>query len=231
MSTPQQLLLNLRLDWTPSLDNFVAGRNDELLGRLRSLAGARCFDAVYLWGAEGSGKSHLLNAVATLAGERPVQRLDGPEMPGDLSPRPGTLLIVDDVQHLSAEAQVALFRLFNSARMLGLALLLSGPRPPLELALREDLRTRIGQALIYEIQALSDDEKHAALRRHALLRGMRLDEGVVHYLLRHGRRDLPSLMTMLDHLDRNSLEQKRQATVPMLRELMQSSLALDQEPE
>lgn len=231
MNGPQQLLLNLRLDWTPTLDNFVAGRNEELLGRLRSLAEPRCFDTVYLWGAEGSGKSHLLHALAAHGGPRPVLRLDGPAMPGELALKPGTLLIVDDIQHLSADAQGALFRLFNSARMLGLALLLAGPCPPLELALREDLRTRIGQALIYEIQSLSDEEKQAALRRHALLRGMRLDEGVVQYLLRHGRRDLPSLMTMLDHLDRSSLEQKRQASVPMLRELMQSSLALDRDPQ
>jgi len=54
-----------------------------------------------------------------------------------------------------------------------------------------------------------------------------MDPGVVHYLLRHGRRDLPSLMAMLDSLDRASLEQKRPPTLPLLRELMQSSLDLD----
>jgi DnaA family protein len=56
---------------------------------------------------------------------------------------------------------------------------------------------------------------------------MRLDDNVVHYLMRHGRRNLPSLMAVLDTLDRLSLEQKRQATVPLLRELLQSSLELD----
>jgi DnaA family protein len=58
---------------------------------------------------------------------------------------------------------------------------------------------------------------------------MLMDPAVVHYLLRHGRRDLPSLMAMLNSLDRASLEQKRPPTLPLLRELMQTSLDLDKE--
>lgn len=227
MSAPHQLLLNLKLEWVPTLDNYVAGGNQELLSRLNGMAGPRCTDAVYLWGADGGGKSHLLSAVAGLATQRPVRALSGATAPDDIQVMPGTLLLVDDVHELSAAAQIALFRIFNSSRLLGLSMLLSGPCRPLALALREDLRTRIGQCMIYEIQNLSDEEKQAALRRHALLRGMRLDDSVLHYLLRHGRRDLPSLMAMLDNLDRASLEQKRQATVPLLRELMQSSQESD----
>jgi len=51
-----------------------------------------------------------------------------------------------------------------------------------------------------------------------------MDPGVVQYLLRHGRRDLPSLMHMLESLDRISLEQHRPLTVPLVRELMQTTL-------
>jgi DnaA family protein len=86
----------------------------------------------------------------------------GSEAGAELTLAPGTLLVIDDVQALSEEAQVALFRAFNAARFLGLAVLLAGGEPPLRLELREDLRTRIGQTLIYEIQSLSDDEKAAA---------------------------------------------------------------------
>lgn len=228
MSGARQLLLDLAPDWTPTLDNYVAGANDELLGRLRALTESRSFDAVYLWGPAGCGKSHLLAAAAGEArGRRPVRLCHAAEVDGELAPAGGALLVIDDVHRLGAAAQVALFRAFNAARMTGLALLLAGRCPPRELELREDLRTRIGQCLIYEVRALSDSEKDAALRRHALLRGMKLDDGVVQYLMRHGRRDLPSLMAMLDALDRGSLEQKRQPTVPLLRELMQTSLELD----
>lgn len=229
METPQQqMLLDLKPEQPPTLDNFVVGANVELVERLRGLGGTGNFEALYLWGDPGCGKSHLLAATAASAhNRRPVVHLPAAEAGEELPLAPGSLLVIDNIQELGAEAQVALFRAFNAARFLGLALLLAGNEPPLRLALREDLRTRIGQTLIYEIQSLSDDEKGAALRRHAIERGMLMDPGVVQYLLRHGRRDLPSLMDMLNSLDRASLEQKRPPTLPLLRELMQTSLDLD----
>lgn len=231
MGIPQnQMLLDLKLEQTPTLDNFVAGTNAELLERLRSLGDPRSSEALYIWGGHGCGKSHLLEATAAaVEGHRPLVHLPGAKVSNELALSPGTLLVIDDIEKLEPEAQIALFRSFNATRFLGLALLLAGCEPPLRLELREDLRTRIGQTLIYEIQSLSDEQKAAALRQHAIERGMLMDPGVVHYLLRHGRRDLPSLMAMLNNLDRASLEQKRPPTVPLLRELIQTSLDLDKE--
>lgn len=231
MNSPrQQMLLDLKPEQPPTLDNFVIGANGELLQRLRDLCEKHSFEALFIWGPTGSGKSHLLAAVAAkAASQRPVALLNAADADGELPLSPGCLLVIDDVERLGAETQVALFRAFNAARFTGLAMLLAGSRPPLQLGLREDLRTRIGQTLIYEIQALSDEEKAAALRRHAIERGMLMDPGVVQYLLRHGRRDLPSLMAMLGNLDRASLEQKRPPTLPLLRELMQTSFDLDKE--
>lgn len=222
----QQLLLDLKPKQPPTLENFVAGANAELLARLRLLTQPQCFESLYLWGPAGSGKSHLLGATAG-ASAHPATFLPAQKVGADTTASAGSLLVIDDVEQLSADAQIALFRLFNAARFLGLTLLLSGSEPPLRLNLREDLRTRIGQMLIYQVQPLSDGEKAAALQRHAIERGMLMDAGVVQYLLRHGRRDLPSLITMLDYLDRVSLEQHRSPTLPLLRELMQTSFDLD----
>jgi DnaA family protein len=228
MNTQRQMLLDLKSEQPPTLENFVAGANAELVARLHTMANANCFERLYLWGSAGCGKSHLLAATASAAeAQRPVLYLDAEKVGAGVTAASGSLLVIDDVQRLDADAQIALFRMFNSARFLGLALLLSGDAPPLQLALREDLRTRIGQMLIYEIKALSDEEKAAALERHGILRGMLMDAGVVQYLLRHGRRDLPSLMGMLNSLDRASLEQHRPPTVPLLRELMQTNLNID----
>jgi DnaA family protein len=222
------LLLDLTLEQIPTLENFIPGDNNlELVARLRGMPEPTSFDAVYLWGPAGSGRSHLLAAVARLAAERrPCRLFHGSDIGNDLTIAPGGLLVIDDVEDLGDLAQGTLFRTFNAARLAGLALLLSGSQPPVQLGLREDLRTRIGQTLIYEVKALSDDEKSAALQRHALMRGMRVDNGLVKYLLRHGRRDLPSLMAVLEALDQASLEQQRPATVPLLRELLQNPLPL-----
>lgn len=225
-----QLLLDLKPEQIPSFDNFVAGINAELVGRLRALTRASGFDILYVWGPPGSGRTHLLAATACAAEpQRPTHLLAGGEVGAELPVAPGGLLIIDDIDRLSADGQQALFRAFNSARLVGLSLLLAGPQPPLQLQLREDLRTRVGQSLIFEVKPLSDDEKSAALRRHALLRGMRVDDGLVQYLLRHGRRDLPSLLAVLNHLDQASLEQKRPATLPLLKEVMEFQFDSDHE--
>jgi DnaA-homolog protein len=227
-----QLLLDLRPNQPPSLDNFIIGENDELLSRLRLLAAPGYFDALYLWGATGCGKSHLLSAAASLAlRRRPVLLLAGCRLAKtDFQAPPGGLLIVDDVDALDDESQIALFRIFNTARLIGLGLLLAGHKPPVKLKLREDLRTRIGQTLIYEVRTLNDEQKAAALRRHAVERGLKVDDGLVRYLLSHGRRDLPSLMAVLDHLDRATLERQRPATLPLLKEVLQLQL-IPQEDE
>ncbi|MCX7174169.1 MAG: DnaA regulatory inactivator Hda [Proteobacteria bacterium] len=229
--TPQQLLLDIRPDALNTLGNFVVGNNAELLARLSALADPGAVDQIYLWGPAGSGRSHLLRGVLKAAQmrQRPVSFSEGAHLDSAQDLAPGTLVIIDDVDDLNEIAQIGLFRTFNAARHLGLALLLSGGTPPLRLkaALREDLRTRIGSALIYEVQALSDTEKAAALRAHGAGRGMRIDAALIDYLLRHGRRDLPSLMAVLDALDQASLEQHRPVTLPLLREILQTSPELN----
>ena len=218
-SPDRQLLLKLRPEGEPTLSNFVVGSNGELLERLQ-MFGAD--DQIYLWGTPGSGRSHLLTAVARRGSDRPVRQVAAADIGDHLDIEPGSLLVIDDVQNLSPEAQVSLFRVFIAARENSIALMLSGALPPLQLGLREDLRSRIGQMLIYEIKGLSDDEKSAALRQYARQRGLPVDDSVLRHLLQHGRRDLPSLLAMIDRLDELSLSLQRPATLPLLRQLMQT---------
>ncbi len=218
----QQLTLDIRPEQNPTLDNYIIGANAELVARLRALAQPRTFDAVYLWGPPGCGRTHLLRAtqVAADAAGRRVVRIAAEEAGADLPCPPGGLLIVDDVNRLDDTAQMALFRAFNSARLAGLALLLAGAAPPLELKVREDLRTRIGSAIVYEVKSLSDEDKAATLLIQASQRGLRMEDEVIGYMLRHTERDLPSLMAVLDALDHASMERKRPITVPLLKEML-----------
>jgi len=219
--TRQQVLPHIRPQQVPSLDNFVVGSNGELLTLLSACAAGKETRPVYLWGSAGSGRSHLLQAVAHQAGSAV---LNAASVPGDFLPPDASLIVIDDIEQLTPEAQIALFRCFNDQRPRGLRLLLSGDMAPLHLPCREDLRTRIGQALIYEVKPLTDAEKASALLYHAAQRGMKIDDHIIEYLLRHGRRDLPSLMAVLDALDQQSLEQKRPVTLPLLREILQPNL-------
>ncbi|MDZ4202261.1 MAG: DnaA regulatory inactivator Hda [Gallionella sp.] len=212
-----QLLLDISPSSPPTFDNFLAGRNSELVSALRHAltgGGERSF---YLWGEDGSGKSHLLQACVAAAREetRSVIYARG-EVP-DLA----ELVAVDDVEQLDETAQVGLFYLYNHMRDSGGLLLVSGTDSPLHLSLRDDLRTRLGWGLVYQVHSLSDEEKVQALNQHAQSRGFALPPEVTQYLLRHGRRDLPSLMATLDALDEHSLRLHRAPSVPLLKDVMQ----------
>ena len=193
----QQLLLDIRPAAAPGFDNFVAGPNAEALARVRALADGSLREAVlYLWGDPGSGRSHLLHAAARA------------------NPR---LVIADDVETLGEPAQVGLFAAINAARDGEAPVLAAGGRPPAQLGLRADLRTRLASGLVYQLKPLSDLEKAVHLRAAARQRGLHLPEEVLSYLLSRLPRDLPSLNAVLEALDRYSLETRRPVTLPLVR--------------
>jgi DnaA family protein len=197
---PRQLPLEISPPAQPTLENFIAGANAEALERVRALAAGTLQEAiVYLWGEEGSGRSHLLRAAARA--------------------NPG-LVVADDVQALDAAAQQALFVAINAAREGQAAVLASGSAPPAGLAMREDLRTRLGWGLVYQLKPLTDAQKAVHLRAEAGRRGLRLSDEVVWYLLHHLPRDLASLNTVLDRVDRHSLARQRPVTLPLIREAL-----------
>lgn len=222
-----QLLLDIAPPSPPTLDNFVAGRNAELLQILGNmLAGRERERFIYLWGGTGCGRSHLLQAVVEA---RAKKKLNAKLVSCNVNTvfdanDQCDCVAVDDVDRLNPSAQIGLFNLYNHMRDEGHALLLvSGPTAPAQLSLREDLVTRLGWGLVYQVHELNDEEKALAMKSHAASRGFNLPQEVGDYLLRHGQRDLPSLMATLDALDRYSLANQRQVTVPLLRELLQAA--------
>lgn len=215
----RQLTLDLLRAAEPTLDNFFAGGNAECVDALRRLAaGDRVHRFVHLWGLPGCGRSHLLRGLA-LAG-----RLLGPDAPIDrfeYTPT-CTLYAVDDVHRLDAERQQALFHLCNQVRAdPGCALVSASDAPPMGLSLREDLRTRLGWGLVFELRLLSDEEKADALRRAADARGVAVASDVVPWMLTHRSRDIRALIEQFDALDRYAFEHKRPITLPLVREWLQ----------
>jgi DnaA family protein len=212
MNAPRQLALDLLQPAAPTLENFVAGRNSEALQVLRRLAaGASAERIFYLWGEAGSGRSHLLRALADAPGARFWRSDEPPEAAG--------LTLVDDVETLDAAAQVALFNRLNAVRARAdAACVAAGNAPPARLPLREDLRTRLAWGLVYQVQPLADAEKAAALRAQAAARGLALGDEVLDYLLTHLPRDMRTLAAALDALDGYALALKRPLTVPLVRQ-------------
>ena len=212
---PQQLTLDIVEPLRPSFDNFVVGRNAEAVASLRAMAEGGGERIAYLWGADGSGRSHLLQAVAACA---PSARfgVESTAEPFDPTVR---VHLVDDVDRLDAEAQRRLFVLLNEVRASRDAVLVAaGGAAPTQLPLRDDVRTRLAWGLVYQLHALSDDEKAAALRTHAASRGIELADDVLAWLLTHLPRDMRTQVAILEALDTYALAAKRSITVPLIRE-------------
>ena len=131
-------------------------------------------------------------------------------------------VVVDDVDLLGMPSQIKLFNLYNQIRdESNTFLIVSGQLAPAQLNLRQDLVTRLGWGLVYRVHELMDEEKTKAMKHHATNCGFDLPQEVCDYLLRHERRDLLSLIGTIDALGRYSLANKRQITIPLLRELLQ----------
>lgn len=213
-----QMLLGISPEWLPLLENFVVGHNSELLSVINhALSKTHAERMMYIWGEAGSGKTHLLQAA--------VQKAQSLGLSAAYAratvPETAQVVAIDDVASLDDVAQISLFSLYNQQRENGGMLLVSGASAPAHLKLRDDLRTRLGWGLVYQVQALSDEEKALALQQHAQARGFALSPEVTQYLLRHGRRDLPALLGVLDALDEHCLRLQRGASVPLLKEVMQ----------
>lgn len=218
----KQLVLDLGADQAQSLDTFEVGQNAELAHLMHQFAGRSSREHfAYLWGEAAAGKTHLLHALAATPGSRYIGA-GAPESAFVYAPEV-SLYLLDDCAALSPQAQIDAFALFNQIREHGAYMVSTGPVPPKVLPVREDLRTRMGWGLVYQIHGLSDDEKIAALNHAADARGLTLSASVLPYLLSHFRRDMRSLSTMLDALDQYSLETQRPVTLPLLRALLQQA--------
>ena len=62
----KQLALGVRLRAGAVYESFAPGRNSEILTALRSPSAL----PLWLWGAKGLGKTHLLQAACAAAGEQ-----------------------------------------------------------------------------------------------------------------------------------------------------------------
>jgi DnaA family protein len=225
----KQLALDIASPPPPTLDNYVAGRNGELLAHLRRVVARQAQERfLYVWGQTGSGRSHLLRgAIAGLqrTATAAVYHACAPRARLDDALARADCVALDDVDLLDGDTQIAAFDLFNVLRERDAVLIAGGNAPPVQLGLRKDLVTRLAWGLVYQVHPLTDEEKARALADHAAGRGFRLLPEVCDYLLTRAHRDLGSLMAALDALDRYSLETKRPVTVPLARELLQAGRA------
>ncbi len=226
----EQLALDLRLRADATFGNFISapGQKETILA-LRSFADGEGEEQQwFLWGARQTGKTHLAQAACHEAAK---QGLPAAYLPDSLLLCRGPefltgmdhlrLVVLDDVHRLWAieEWVRALFALINRAREHHLRLLFTAEYRP-ELEVLADLRTRLLWGPVCQLVRLDDLGIQKLWQHGALIRGFRIGEAEVVYLLHHGPREPRLIVQLLDYLDRNSLCTRRRITIPFIRRLL-----------
>ncbi|WP_044470181.1 DnaA inactivator Hda [Mannheimia massilioguelmaensis] len=214
-----------------TLDNFFVGHNELLMDSL-----SKNFDSVkqqffYIWGVEGSGKSHLLKAVSNhfllqqdSAIYVPLSKSQyfSPAVLENLENQ--HVVCLDDLQAVvgNEEWELAIFDLFNRIKETGKSLLLiSANQSPTSLAIKlPDLASRLTWGEIYQLKMFSDEEKREMLQRNARERGIELPEETANFLLKRLDRDMHTLFDALAKLDKASLQAQRKLTIPFVKETL-----------
>ena len=226
-----QLTLSVQLADAASFDSFHAGPNAATVAALRRLAEEGGESSILLHGAGGSGKTHLLQAVARASAQ---QRRSAAYLPlaqfsrEDAQALQGfetlQVLCLDDIDSALLDRRWALLllRLIDAVHAHGGRCVLGASAPPdsLPLAPLPDLRTRLAACAVFGLKPLSDTELRALLRKRARLRGLELPEDVAEYLLRRLPRSVTALLAALDQLDRGSLTAQRRLTIPFAQQVL-----------
>jgi len=227
-----QLALPLQLADHAVFASYLDSGNEALVATLTRIAAGAEGHGCWLWGAPSTGKTHLLQAVCDVAGDRaaymPLAMIAeaGPGVLDGLSSR--ELVCIDDIDQVAGQAdwELALFDLYNQIFDAGSQLLVSAGSTPRECPIEmADLGSRLARLPVFHIRALGDDERIRALQLRSRHRGLELPDDTARYLLKRSRRDMASLYELLDTLDKEALRAKRRLTIPFVREVLSAAPA------
>ncbi|MBE0404805.1 DnaA regulatory inactivator Hda [Halomonas citrativorans] len=225
---PAQLPLGVGLRDDATFNNYYAsGANAPLVEHLTQQFQPNAEPFIYLWGAQGSGKSHLLQAACHAASDADLRALYLPL--ADLGHFPPLMLedierldlvAIDDLEYVVGRKrwEEALFHAFNRLRDAGKQLVIASNTPPRQLeVVLPDLASRLTWGVTFHLHPLDDESRLAALRLRANVRGMQLPDDVGRYILHRGPRELGDLCKAIETLDQASLSAKRKLTIPFVK--------------
>lgn len=226
----EQLPLGFRLRDDATFASFLPAGNQEVMHAVLNIFHGRGDPFLYIYGAEGSGRSHLLQAICHAAPEYQQTAVylplddSAPESPDLFMGLENiNLLCIDDIEKISGNANLEeqLFHLFNNVRANNNRLIITANVAPANLAIKlPDLKSRLSWGTAYQLHALDDEHKLTALQLRAQSRGLDLDQAVGKFLLRRCPRNMGQLFTTLEQLDQASLAEQRRLTIPFVKDVL-----------
>jgi len=220
-------------------DDYIAGPNQAVVRALQHVAddpGAH----VFLSGGQGSGKTHLLNALCHEIREQDgrafyiaLKRLPRDAIASLQGLQELDLVCVDDLHVIAGDAawEEALFHCFNRIREANGRLVISSRErlSALDLGL-PDLASRLAWGLRLQLLPLEDQDKLAVIRHHSEALGISLPHEVQQYLLKRHDRSMTSMIRTVENLQYAALTNKRRITVPLAREVLKAANSVAEKP-
>ena len=213
--------LNAKMLWR----NFIGDKNQQILEFLSGLFAQQSSSVVYVYGAQSSGKTHLLQGCAFKALEKSLKvayidfKQDMPSRVLD-NLEDNDWVCIDNVDSLEEDQQQELFDLYNRASNTSVKLIISGKTLPSELNLFKDLKTRLSLATIFCLETLDDHSKKRIIQQQMDERNLKIDHKIYDYLFKHYSRDLADLLNAINQLDKASLQQKNNITIPLVKQVL-----------
>ena len=218
-----QLGLPISLDSKMLLDNFLG--NNQLLDFFAKLYLDKTSAEIYVYGASGLGKTHLLQGAAlrALSDQQSAMYIDcHNSLPGHVLESIEQLkwISIDNIDAINDNEHSLFFDLYNRAKQARVSMLISGSGLPSELDIMKDLKTRLGLAAIFQLQPLDDELTMSVLSNQMIDRNLNIDSKVYEYLFKYYSRDAKVLLTAIDDLDKASLQAKQSITIPFVKKTL-----------
>ena len=219
-----QLGLPISLDTSMLLESFVA--NQELLRSINQLFLDEKSSEVFIYGASGQGKTHILQGAVLKALEMDKNAVyidcseSFPEHILDLVDQID-FISFDNVHLISSENQEVFFDLYNRARQTQIFILVSGDSLPSDLEVMKDIKTRLSLAAVYKLEELNDELIMSVIDSQMSQRNLSVNSNVYEYLFKNYSRDLKVLLSTLNDLDKASLQAKKPISIPFVKKFLE----------
>ena len=219
-----QLGLPISLNASMLLESFVA--NKELLRLINQLFHNEKSSEVYIYGASGQGKTHVLQGAVLKALEidKNAVYIDCNEsFPGHILDFIDQIDLIsfDNVHLISSESQEVFFDLYNRARQAQIFILVSGNTLPSDLEVMKDLKTRLSLAVVYKLEELNDELTMSVIDSQMSQRNLSVNSNVYEYLFKNYSRDLKLLLSTMSDLDKASLQAKKPISIPFVKNFLE----------
>ena len=117
-------------------------------------------------------------------------------------------------------SEIDLFNLYNSSKDNSSKLILRENSLTQKNILLPDLKSRINSNIELVMPKLTDKDKKHIIEIELIKRGLSIKEKNLDFIMNHSSRNLETLQTLVNKLDKLTMERKKNISIPLIKELI-----------